>query len=196
VRPDAPGSSTKRPPRARRRSERSRGAALVEFALVAGPLLLLVFGTIEFGFAFNDYQSLRHGVREAGRSAVVASYGDDADCDLTGVTTTDQNTRKLLCATKNQVGLGDQVRVKIALGPSGYQRGAPVVLCAQDQLRSITGMFTPALDGRALTTRVEMRIEKTTVEVVEAAEEHPLPGQSWNFCAVPDDPETPTPPEV
>ena len=165
----------------------------MEFALVVGPLLLLLFGTIEFGFVFNDYQSLRYGVREAARDAAVAEYGSDTDCALTGVDSLDANTRELLCATKNSISLGDGVRVKVLLTDGGYQRGAPLVLCAQQRLESITGMFEPVLGGRALTSRVEMRIEKTTAERVESSGEDPLPGQDWSFCSAADVTETPTP---
>lgn len=176
----------------RRRGAGQRGAVLIEFAFVVGPLLLLVFGTIDFGWAFNDHQALRAGVRDAARSAAVAEYGSTTDCGLAGVTTTDVNTRELLCATKAAVGLGDDTRVKVLLGDDGYQRGAPLVLCAQLPLRSVTGMFTEVLDGRVLSARVEMRIEKTTAELVVSAEEQPLPGNDWSACRPADAVETPT----
>jgi len=57
----------------------------------------------------------------------------------------------------------------------------------------VTGMFTPLLDGQVLSTRVEMRIEKTTAEVVESASESPHPGQTWGSCTPADTTETPTP---
>lgn len=62
-----------------RRSE--RGAALVEFALIATPLFLILFGTIEFGWAFFQLNDIRHGAREGIRVVVVNSavnpdYGD------------------------------------------------------------------------------------------------------------------------
>jgi len=102
---------------------RDRGAVLIEFAFVVGPLLLLVFGTIEFGFAFNDHQSLRHGVRDAARDAAVAQYGSDTDCGLTGVGTAHANTLELLCATKGSVGLGDDVRVRVVLSEPATSAG-------------------------------------------------------------------------
>ena len=59
----------------RPRAQGDDGAALVEFALVMPLLFLLLFGIVEFGINMNDYQSLRQGVRDAARQAVVADYG-------------------------------------------------------------------------------------------------------------------------
>lgn len=55
-------------PRWRKRRE---GQALVEFALVAPLFLLLVIGVVEFGQAWNVYQSLADAAREGCRTAVV-----------------------------------------------------------------------------------------------------------------------------
>ena len=55
------------------RSLRSdRGQALVEFALVAPVLLLLLFGIVQYGIAFNHSISLTDAVRAGARAAVVA----------------------------------------------------------------------------------------------------------------------------
>lgn len=53
--------------------ERERGAAAVEFALVSGLLLALVFGTIQYGLYFWSLQSGAQAVREAARQAAVGS---------------------------------------------------------------------------------------------------------------------------
>ena len=45
-----------------------RGAALVEFAIVAILLFTLVFGMIDFGLALHDYLALNQVAREAARS--------------------------------------------------------------------------------------------------------------------------------
>ena len=47
------------------------GAAAVEFALIAGLLVMLVFGLIEYGLAFWQIQSLRAATREGARVAAV-----------------------------------------------------------------------------------------------------------------------------
>lgn len=49
------------------------GQALVEFALVLPILLMLVFGVIEFGRAWNASQVLTDAAREGARNMVVAN---------------------------------------------------------------------------------------------------------------------------
>ena len=48
-----------------------RGASLVEFALVAPLLFLLLFGMIDFGWLFAQNLDVRHGAREGARLAAV-----------------------------------------------------------------------------------------------------------------------------
>ena len=46
---------------------RQRGLALIEFTLAAPPLLLLLFGSVEFGHFLIQYSTLNDGVRNAAR---------------------------------------------------------------------------------------------------------------------------------
>jgi Flp pilus assembly protein TadG len=50
---------------------REDGAVAVEFVLVLPLLMMLVFGIIEFGFAFAQKASLAHGARDGARLGVV-----------------------------------------------------------------------------------------------------------------------------
>ncbi|MGF9662666.1 TadE family protein [Arthrobacter crystallopoietes] len=50
-----------------------RGAAAVEFALVAPFLLALLLGIVEFGFAFNTQISLTQAAREAARTMAITN---------------------------------------------------------------------------------------------------------------------------
>lgn len=43
------------------------GAAAVEFAIVASVLFLVLFGTVQFGIAFNRMQGVQAGAREGAR---------------------------------------------------------------------------------------------------------------------------------
>lgn len=55
------------------------GASAVEFALIAALLFMILFGTIQFGIAYNRYQGQTSAAREGARLASVgASYGDIA----------------------------------------------------------------------------------------------------------------------
>jgi Flp pilus assembly protein TadG len=56
----------------RRIARADGGQALVEFALVAPVLLLLVVGIFEFGRAWNAHQAVTDAAREGARAAVVA----------------------------------------------------------------------------------------------------------------------------
>ena len=53
------------------RLNRDSGAALVEFAIIAPLLLLLVFGIIEFGRAYNAQNTLTHAAREGAREFAI-----------------------------------------------------------------------------------------------------------------------------
>ena len=52
---------------------RERGAGLAEFALVMPVLLMILFGIIEFGFAFGRSQAIAAAAREGGRLASLSS---------------------------------------------------------------------------------------------------------------------------
>lgn len=61
---------------ARRRDGRARGEgqSLVEFALILGPLLLLLLGVVQFGFIFNTYITVSTAAREAAREGSIYVY--------------------------------------------------------------------------------------------------------------------------
>jgi hypothetical protein len=163
------------------RGHRQRGAALVEFGIVFPLLFMLVSGMIDFGLAFTDLNSTRQGVREGARQAVVANFGDDTSCPVSGTVAND-TVRKAICLTKDRVGLSEvDTRVKIVF-PGTNQVGDSLLVCVQRPLDSATGVFDPVLGGRALTAMVEMRIEKVDPLLV-AAEETPLSGTSWSWCS-------------
>lgn len=57
----------------RRRLRIESGASTVEFAIVLALLLLIVFGTIQFGIVFNRLQGLEAAAREGARLASVGA---------------------------------------------------------------------------------------------------------------------------
>lgn len=63
-------------------SRRERGAALLEFALVAPVLLLLIFGAIEYGMFFKDYLTVSNTTRTGARVASAAGSSADADYQI------------------------------------------------------------------------------------------------------------------
>lgn len=71
------------PDDARRPEE--RGQAMVEFAMVLLPLVLVLVGIIQFGFLFSAYVGTSNAAREAGREATVYRYQpalDPAENDM------------------------------------------------------------------------------------------------------------------
>lgn len=158
-----------------------RGAALIEFALVFPILALLLFGTVDFGMVLLNTNSARQGTREGARQAVVAHFGNSEGCVVTP-NTISGTPRKLICLTKNRIGLdAADTRIKIAF-PGANQVGNSLLLCAQYPTRSTTGIMAPVLNGRVVRTKVEMRIEQVDTNLTATAETA-LSGQDWLWCA-------------
>lgn len=70
------------------RRDQDRGAAMVEFALVLPILLLLVFGIIEFGRAYNVQTSLTAAARQAARVMALQNNSAQAKSAAQSVATT------------------------------------------------------------------------------------------------------------
>jgi len=58
-----------------------RGAAMVEFAIIAMLFFALIFGIIEFGWIFNGYITLTSAAQEGARLAIVTNI-DDLDKEV------------------------------------------------------------------------------------------------------------------
>ena len=64
----------------RRRHRRERGQSLVEFSLVVPVLTLILFGTLEFGLAFNHDLTVEYATREGARTGSALGNGGSANC--------------------------------------------------------------------------------------------------------------------
>ena len=62
-----------------RREGHERGAAMVEMAIVAHLLVLLVFGTIEFGLLFQEKLTIASATASAARTGATMGTRDEAD---------------------------------------------------------------------------------------------------------------------
>lgn len=60
----------------RNRMSREEGVAAVEFALILPVLALILFGVLEFGRVWSQYQVFQGAAREGARCAAVASTSD------------------------------------------------------------------------------------------------------------------------
>jgi Flp pilus assembly protein TadG len=137
----------------RRRPRRGdRGAALVEFAIVVPVFFLLVFGIIEFGWAFFQNLDVRHGAREGARLASV-NYKTTAN-----PTPADQTTQIVneLCA---RMDAGD-VDIDIQLTRTGGAVGDELVVSVSKELQQLTGFLGPVLDGKRIEEEITSRIEQ------------------------------------
>ncbi|HTG48038.1 MAG TPA: TadE/TadG family type IV pilus assembly protein [Actinomycetota bacterium] len=85
-----PGSSVVR--RIRRRVRPERGAAAVEFAIVAPLLFILVFGIIDFGFGFHAWNAIENAAREGARVGATDASGNA----VANITTRVQNGTNFL----------------------------------------------------------------------------------------------------
>jgi Flp pilus assembly protein TadG len=171
----------------RRRLRDDRGAAIVEFAFVLPILMVLICGIIDFGTTYNDYQSLRSGVRDGTRDSVVTNYGVTSSCNSGTASPSPAATNvvsKIICHVKDRAGLGYGVRVGV-WAPGGWTIGASLRVCAQAFASSTTGITGPFLDGKVMTAKVEMRIEQalsttgSPAPTFAAAQETALSGGVW-----------------
>jgi Flp pilus assembly protein TadG len=64
---------------------RESGASAVEFALVLPLLLLIVFGTVEFGLAYNRQQAFHAAAREGARLVAVGYALDEVRASVVSV---------------------------------------------------------------------------------------------------------------
>jgi len=159
------GSGQRRRRAGATRAGNERGAAAVEFAIIAPLLFLLMFGIIEFGWSFSQNLNVRHGAREASRLAVV-NYPSDPD--LTGAAQTDV----LVTEICGRLDVASDVTVTL-LQPDGPDAGDTVEVTVAADLQTLTGFFEAALSDTVLRSTVSSRLEQdaTWAEV----EEEPCP---------------------
>lgn len=145
---------------ARRSSD--RGAALVEFALIAVPLFLILFGTIEFASAFFQLNDVRHGAREGIRLIAVDS---DRVPSYAGIDM-DTNGERLAQATCERMDSKKGVTVTIQLTDldtpaNGFDIGDDVRLRTSKPIDQLTMMFDPVLKHVVLDEVVTSRLEQS-----------------------------------
>ena len=135
--------------RGRRRQQAENGAALVEFALIAPVLIVVLLGIIEFGYILALNLDVKHGAREGAR---ITAVNDPASgnaalaaeiCSRMGLVGDDPTTVSWSSDGTPQVGEGVQVTV------------------ATNKVDSLTGLLDWAFHGlTSLESTVEIRIEQ------------------------------------
>lgn len=92
---------TERAPRGAR--QRESGATMVEMALVAPIIFVVIFAVLEFGLAFRDFLSVSHAARDGARAG--ATYGNDDAADYLILLDVE--------STLAAIGISDGVKVKV-----------------------------------------------------------------------------------
>lgn len=132
--------------------DRERGAALIEFALIAPLLLLLLFGIIEFGWKFGQFNDVRHAAREAARYAAVDA-GDNAAI------------RGVVCDSLDGMQAGiTEVRVALTDGSSGL-RGESASIRVEVSVDSLSNApLISDLLPTQLASDIEFRLEQNSTQ--------------------------------
>ncbi len=121
-----------------------RGASLVEFALLAPFLILLLFGIIEFGWLLGEFNDVRHGAREGARVAAV-NAGDNSFLHATTCDAMDLTTNISVRFTDGATGsIGDVGTVTVQATPDSLSG------------LGLIELFLP----NTLSTTVEFRLEQ------------------------------------
>jgi Flp pilus assembly protein TadG len=94
-----------------------RGASAVEFAIILPILIMLIFGIIQFGIAYNKYIAVTHAVREGTRLAAVGLY-EDPDFDFEQAVRDSAPTieiENIIVENPEGLGIGRPVRVIVTV---------------------------------------------------------------------------------
>ena len=131
----------------RKRGE--KGANLVEFAILAPFLILLLFGIIEFAWVFATNLDVKHGAREGARITAV-NTPDTGNVDLAAE----------ICSRMDMVG--SDTATTITWASDGTPAvGEGVIVTVSTPLSTLTGIMDWAFgSGPTLDSTVEMRIEQ------------------------------------
>jgi Flp pilus assembly protein TadG len=129
---------------------RDRGAAAVEFALVVPALILLIFGSIEFGLAVQARTMVGNAAREGVRVASLGGSVADVQASALNALGTVSGTKTVTVTCKTPSG------TSCVIGAANPGNVATVVVTVN--YTGITGMF-PLLTNTKLTASSYMRIE-------------------------------------
>lgn len=137
------------------------GAALVEFAVLAPLLIVLIFGVVEFGYLFAQYNEIRHAAREGGRYAAVSN----PDRDGGGVG--DSDVIDAVCDALNLPG-GSTFDISVtAETPGGTALTGAGVTAGNTGIVTITATIPPLTNIPIITPFLPSDLSNTAVFRIE-----------------------------
>ena len=132
--------------------QRERGANLVEFALVAPFLIVLLFGIIEFAWLFGQDLTIKHGAREGARLAAVAFGGN--------TTALTNETMSRMNVTTGSPTITFCIKDGLVLPTGSMDPGDGIKVTVFQTTSSLTGIMDWVFPA-SLTSVVEIRAEQT-----------------------------------
>lgn len=152
----------------RRDQPRQRGAALVEFALVAPLLIFLVVGIVEFGWLFAQMNEIRHVAQEGAR------WGAVSRPDINGGGMSWLDLRDRACAAAN---LPSGTTVSIDGSPGAGTKGETATVTVTAAVQSLSGLplvtvFLPSTLSNTATFRLEQDAQ-WSAPIAQAAKDCP-----------------------
>lgn len=137
------------------RDRRDRGANLVEFALLAPFLLLLIFGMIEFAWLFSQNLDARHGAREGAR-LIAVNYPDGPNPST--FATPALQTTAIVAEICNRMDVTTDALVTLQ---SAGDVGDPATAKIDSPPDTLTGFMDWAIPASLrLVSEVEIRVEQ------------------------------------
>ena len=133
-------------------SQREDGAAAVEFALLLPLLVLLLFGFIQFGTAFNTRIQATNAAREAARAAVV---GIDNWDDVGGL--------EFWEGVRQRAGVGEISNCILSTDPAVPVIGGTLTVTFDYPLDLVIPFMPSPPSWESGTARASMRIEQLSV---------------------------------
>ena len=126
---------------------------MVEFAIVAPLLFLLLFGIIDFGWLLNQQQDVRYGAREGARVAAVASQH-----------ATINTSAEIVAAVCDRMdSSGPDMHVSLVATPSNgstAQIGDLATIKVWKPAKDITGFFTDVIGDSVIKSDLTFRLEQ------------------------------------
>ena len=135
-----------------RRRAGDRGAALVEFGIVAPMLLLLLFGVVEFGLLFGQKLDVSQGAREGAR-LISVNFRDTAG--TTGATQSSEIVS--MACSRMEVASSATITIDVS---GGTAVGDIATFTVESTAQPVTGAFDPWLSNRVLNSVVDVRLEQ------------------------------------